>query len=59
MIDLITLTSKEVSRFLRIWKQTLLPPIITIVLYLLIFGKFIGEKITIVEGASYIDFIFP
>jgi ABC-2 type transport system permease protein len=49
MIDLITLTSKEVSRFLRIWKQTLLPPIITIVLYLLIFGKFIGEKITIVE----------
>ena len=59
MIDLITLISKEVYRFLRIWKQTLLPPIITIVLYLLIFGKFIGEKITIVEGASYIDFIFP
>ena len=59
MIDLITLTSKEVSRFMRIWKQTLLPPIITIVLYLLIFGKFIWEKITIVEGTSYIDFIFP
>ncbi|QFR39415.1 ABC transporter permease [Candidatus Gracilibacteria bacterium 28_42_T64] len=59
MIDLITLTNKEVSRFLRVWKQTLLPPIITIVLYLLIFGKFIGDKISIVEGVNYIDFIFP
>jgi hypothetical protein len=37
MIDLITLINKEVSRFMRIWKQTLLPPVITIVLYLLIF----------------------
>lgn len=59
MVDLYTLIRKEVTRFLRIWKQTLLPPIITIVLYLLIFGKFIGEKITIIEGVSYIDFIFP
>ncbi|MDP2090161.1 MAG: ABC transporter permease [Candidatus Gracilibacteria bacterium] len=59
MTDLITLVNKEVSRFIRIWKQTLLPPVITIVLYLLIFGKFIGEKIQIIEGVSYIDFIFP
>jgi len=59
MTDLITLTSKEVARFLRIWKQTLLPPIITIVLYLLIFGKFIWEKITFIEWTSYINFIFP
>lgn len=59
MIDLYTLTRKEVSRFLRVWKQTLVPPIITIVLYLAIFGKFIGDRISVVEGVSYIDFIFP
>jgi len=59
MIDLYTLTKKEVSRFLRVWKQTLVPPIITIVLYLAIFGKFIGDRISVVEGVSYIDFIFP
>lgn len=59
MTDLITLVNKEVSRFLRIWKQTLLPPVITIVLYLLIFWKFIWEKIQIIEWVSYIDFIFP
>ncbi|MDD3144977.1 MAG: ABC transporter permease [Candidatus Gracilibacteria bacterium] len=59
MTDLITLVNKEVSRFLRVWKQTLLPPIVTTVLYLLIFGKFIGSQISIVDGISYIDFIFP
>ncbi len=59
MIDLYTLMMKEVSRFLRVWKQTLVPPVITIVLYLWIFWKFIGDRISVVEGVSYIDFIFP
>ncbi len=59
MTDLYTLTRKEVSRFIRVWKQTLVPPIITIVLYLAIFWKFIGDRISVVEGVSYIDFIFP
>lgn len=59
MIDLITLTKKEVSRFMRVWKQTLVPPVITIVLYLWIFWKFIGDRISVVDGVSYIDFIFP
>jgi len=59
MTDLYTLFRKEVARFMRVWKQTLVPPIITIVLYLAIFGKFIGDRISVIEGHSYIDFIFP
>ena len=59
MIDLYTLTSKEVARFMRVWKQTLVPPVITIVLYLWIFWKFIWDRISVVDGVSYIDFIFP
>ena len=59
MIDLYTLIHKEVSRFLRVWKQTLVPPVITTVLYLAIFGKFIGDNISVVEGVAYINFIFP
>ena len=59
MIDVMTLIRKEVYRFIRIWKQTLLPPVITIVLYLMIFGKFIWDQISIIEGVHYIDFIFP
>lgn len=59
MTDLYTLIYKEVARFLRVWKQTLVPPVITIVLYLGIFGKFIGDRISVIEGVSYINFIFP
>jgi len=59
MIDVMTLVRKEVYRFIRIWKQTLLPPVITIVLYLMIFGKFIWDQISVINGVKYIDFIFP
>ena len=34
-----TLISKEIRRFMRIWKQTLLPPAITMSLYFVIFGS--------------------
>jgi ABC-2 type transport system permease protein len=37
MIDVLTLAEKEIKNFLKIWKQTLLPPVITAVLYILIF----------------------
>lgn len=59
MTDLMTLVTKEIKRFLRVWKQTLIPPVVTIVLYLLIFWKFIWDKITIIEWVDYINFIFP
>ncbi len=59
MRDLNTLIIKEIKRFLRVWKQTLIPPVVTIVLYLLIFWKFIWDRISIVEWVDYIDFIFP
>src|SRR5690606_30616241 len=48
-----------ISRFLRIWSQTLLPPAITMSLYFLIFGKFIGSQIHHIEGYSYIQYIVP
>jgi ABC-2 type transport system permease protein len=44
---------------MRIWKQTLLPPVITIVLYLLIFWKFIWSQIKVIDWVNYIDYIFP
>lgn len=59
MYGLITLTKKEIQRFLRIWKQTLLPPIITTILYLLIFWKFIWDRIWEIGNVDYINFIFP
>lgn len=54
-----TLVRKEVTRFTRIWLQTLLPPIVTQGLYFLIFGKFIGSQIGAIQGVSYMSFIVP
>lgn len=58
-IQFITLVKKEISRILRIWPQTLLPPVITITLYFIVFGKIVGNKIGMVDNYSYISFIIP
>lgn len=54
-----TIVRREVTRFVRIWTQTLLPPIITQSLYFVIFGQFIGRQIGLIHGISYIAFIVP
>ncbi len=56
---LITLAERELSRICRVWKQTLIPPIITASLYILIFGYSLGDKINLETGTSYLTFIFP
>lgn len=54
-----TIVRKEVLRFSRIWKQTLIPPVITNILYFIIFGNLIGERIGKIDSFTYTDFIFP
>ena len=54
-----TIVRKEVLRFSRIWKQTLIPPVITNILYFIIFGNLIGERIGQINSFTYTDFIFP
>lgn len=54
-----TLAYKEVKRFMRIWTQTLVPPIITTTLYFIIFGQLIGSRIGEMAGVSYMQFIAP
>lgn len=58
-IAYVTIVRKEVTRVLRIWPQTLFPPVITQTLYFLIFGKFIGSQINDIHGISYMAFIIP
>jgi ABC-2 type transport system permease protein len=59
LIAYTTIVRKEIRRFLRIWMQTLLPPAITMSLYLLIFGNLIGSRIGTMAGYRYIDYIAP
>ena len=54
-----TIVRKEVRRFVRIWVQTLVPPVITISLYFVIFGSLIGSRIGQMGGYSYMEFIVP
>lgn len=56
---LYSLTYKEILRCLRIWQQTLIPPIITMVLYFLIFGHVIGHRIGSMDNVPYLVFITP
>ncbi|MBX2881518.1 MAG: ABC transporter permease [Granulosicoccus sp.] len=58
-IALTTILRKEIRRFTRIWVQTVIPPTINAVLYMLIFGSLIGSKISEMGGFRYIDFIVP
>ncbi len=58
-IAYLTIIRKEIVRIFRIWSQTLLPSVITITLYYLIFGSFIGSQIGNVGNFSYIQFIVP
>ena len=58
-IALGTIARREVSRILRIWSQTLVPPAITMTLYFLIFGGLIGSRVGDMGGFSYMQFIVP
>ncbi len=54
-----TITRKEILRFSRIWVQTIIPPVITVALYFIIFGNLIGGRIGEMDGMRYVEFIMP
>jgi len=54
-----TIVRKEVTRILRIWGQTIVPPAITMTLYFIIFGELIGRRIGEMHGFTYMQYIVP
>jgi ABC-2 type transport system permease protein len=54
-----TIVRKEVTRILRIWGQTIVPPAITMSLYFIIFGELIGSRIGSMGGFTYMEYIVP
>ena len=55
----IALAGRESRRVLGLWTQTILPPILTAVLFLAVFGGALGQRIHHVEGLPYLSFILP
>ncbi len=58
-ISFTSIARKEMIRIFRIWLQTLVPPVITITLYFIIFGNFIGSQLGDIDGYDYMAFIAP
>jgi ABC-2 type transport system permease protein len=54
-----TIIRKEMTRVLRIWVQTIVPPAITMTLYFIIFGNLIGRRIGSMDGFDYMQYIAP
>lgn len=54
-----TILRREITRFCRIWVQTLIPPVISMSLYFIVFGALIGRRIGQLDGYSYIEYITP
>lgn len=59
LVSFLSIARKEMIRIFRIWVQTLVPPVITITLYFIIFGSFIGSQLSDIEGYGYMAFIAP
>lgn len=58
-IGLITLVKKEVGRFLAVYTQTIVAPIITALLYYTIFALAFGTVRPDIEGVPYLQFLAP
>ncbi len=58
-VGLSTLTKREVGRFFTVYRQTVLPGLISSALYILIFGFTLERRISEIDGVPYTLFILP
>ena len=54
-----TLIKREVGRFFSVYRQTVLPGLITSALYIAIFGFTLEQRISEIQGVPYTLFILP
>jgi ABC-2 type transport system permease protein len=58
-IRFLTLWRREVSRFMKIKKQTIGGPLLETFLYISVFGAALGSRIKELHGVEYIVFVIP
>ena len=56
---LIALSGREIERVLKLWTQTILAPILSSALFILVFGLSLGGRIKEIDGVPYDIFIVP
>ena len=58
-VGLMTLIRREVGRFFSVYRQTVLPGLISSTLYIMVFGFTLQRRIAEIDGVSYTIFIIP
>ncbi|WP_320671251.1 ABC transporter permease [Patulibacter defluvii] len=56
---LLWLCEREILRFLKLWVQTIVAPVISSLLFIVVFGIALGDRIAAVDGVPYDQFIVP
>ncbi len=59
MIGFLTLLKREIVRFLKDALDTIVPPTVSVILFMLIFGVALGGRLGEVDGVPYIQFVMP
>lgn len=54
-----TLLQKEIRRFLKVYFQTVLAPVVTTLLFLAVFALALGQGSAAVNGMPYVEFLVP
>ncbi len=59
-VGVLSLSKREIVRFLSVASQTIFPPLVSSVLFMYIFGVAVGSRINFAQsGLSYLTFIIP
>lgn len=56
---LVALAARETHRVLKLWTQTILAPVISSLLFIVVFGLSLGGRIREIDGVPYDQFIVP
>ena len=59
MTGFVTLFNKELLRFVKVSVQTVAAPVLTSLLYLVIFGQVLEGRMEVFDGVSYTSFLVP
>ena len=58
-IEFLTFLKREIYRFIVLYKQSIVPALISSLLYIIVFGTTLGSRISSIDGVPYINFIVP
>ncbi len=59
MTSFLTLFEKEVLRFWKVLVQTVAAPVLTALLYLVVFAQALSGRVRVYEGVPYVEFLVP